>query len=337
MDPDAELGVESGVLVVRRQGKTLRSLPLHEVEEIHVHGGADLTVSARNLLLSRGIDTLFLTMDGRYRGRLLSGESRMGDRRIRQYRAVTDPARRQPVATAIVAGKVHNQRALLLARQRVHASEAVAGALAAMRSLLGRLESPQPVEVAMGLEGQAAALYFGVFGEVIRNDRFSWTGRNRRPPKDPVNACLSYGYTLLFARAEAAIRQSGLDVYLGMLHESGRNKAALALDLAEEFRPMIDNLVLTLLNRQHLCPEDFGPPDADLLADAPELPTEGAVYLSRVGRSILLRAWTRRLAERSPHPTLEGDWSVAGLIRSQAQALCRSIEDGVPYVPAKLI
>jgi CRISPR-associated protein Cas1 len=235
-----------------------------------------------------------------------------------------------------VAGKIVNQRQLLINRQRVHPSEKVAEALSSIRALQRRLESPLERDVLMGIEGQAANLYFGTFTELVRNDRFVWKGRNRRPPRDPINACLSYGYTLLCGRTEAAVRQAGLDPYLGVLHEVGRGRSSLSLDLAEEFRPMVDGVVLTLLNRQMLCPEDFGPPDADLFADEPELSQEGAVYLSRTGRSILLKAWTQKLAERSPHPSLEGDWSVAGLIKSQGQALARALEQGVPYLPTRI-
>lgn len=335
-DHDAELGAASGALEVRRLGRTVRTVALHEVEEVHLYGGADLTAAGRNLLLARGVDTVFLTSDGRVRGRLLASESSQGERRLAQYRGVTDAARRLAVARRVVAGKLANQRGLLLARQRWLRSEAVGDALAALRGLAARVGDAPDLDALRGLEGQAARVYFATFPDVLLNRAFTWTGRTRRPPRDPVNACLSYGYTLLLVRAEQAVRRAGLDPYLGVLHDAGRGKPALPLDLAEVFRPMVDGAVLTLLNRGQLGPEDFGPPEVDLLAEDPELVGEGAVYLTRVGRAILLRQWSRLLAQRSPHPTLDADWTVAGLIVEQARALGAAITEGALFQPAEV-
>lgn len=335
-DPEAELGVEGGGLVVRRLGQMVRRIPLHEVEEVQILGRAELSAAARNLLLLRGVDTTFLTMDGLVRGVLAATEGARGERRMAQYTAVGDPARRLRVAKEVVAGKVANQRALLLSRQRMLREEGIADVLAALRGVGPRLTAARDLDAVRGVEGDAAARYFSVFGALLRNAAFTWSGRTRRPPRDPVNACLSYGYTLLFVRAIHAIRAAGLDPYVGVLHEAGRGKEALALDLAEEFRPLVDGVVLTLLNRGQLGPEDFGPPDADLLADEPELSHEGAVYLTRLGRTVLLRAWAQRLAERAPAPDAEGDWTIGGLLPRQAHALRRALLDDEPYRSVEL-
>lgn len=335
-EQDAEVGATADALEVRLRGHAARVVPLHEVEEVQLYGGADLTSGARNRLLASGIEVVFLTLDGRVRGRLVPDAGHHGDRRLAQYRAVADATRRLAVARRVVAGKVRNQRAQLLQRQRHLRSEALGDVVLALRALAGAAEAAPDLERLRGIEGEAANRYFGAFAEVLRNPAFAWTGRNRRPPRDPVNACLSYGYTLLYVRADAAVRAAGLDPYLGVLHEPGRGRCALSLDLMEEFRPAVDNLVLTLLNRGQLGPEDFGPPDADLLADAPEVALEGAVYLTRVGRAILLRAWSRRLAQRSEHPALESDWTFAGLLRAQAHGLRRALLDGEEYRPVEV-
>lgn len=330
-EQDAEVGASAEALEIRLRGRPARVVPLHEVEELQLYGGAELTSGARNRLMAAGVEVVFLTLDGRVRGRLVPDAGRHGDRRLAQYRAVADPERRLAVARQVVAGKVRNQRALILLRQRYLRSEALGDVLVGLRALVGMAESAPDLDRLRGIEGDAANRYFGAFPELIRNPAFPWTGRNRRPPRDPVNACLSYAYTLLYVRADAAVRAAGLDPYLGVLHEPGRGRSALSLDLMEEFRPAVDSLVLTLLNRGQLGPEDFGPPDADLLADAPEVSQEGAVYLSRVGRAILLRAWARRLAQRSEHPSLDADWTFAGLLRAQAHALRRALLDGETY------
>lgn len=335
-EQEAEVGASAQALEVRLRGHPARVVPLHEVEELQLYGGAELTSGARNRLLAAGVEVVFLTLDGRVRGRLLPDAGHHGDRRLAQYRAVADDARRLAVARGVVAGKVRNQRANLLQRQRHLRSDRVGDALVGLRAGLGAVGSAADLDQLRGIEGEAAARYFGVFDELVRNPAFGWTGRNRRPPRDPVNACLSYGYALLYVRADAAVRAAGLDPYLGVLHEAGRGRCALSLDLMEEFRPAVDGLVLTLLNRGQLGPEDFGPPDADLLADEPAVAQEGAVYLSRVGRTILLRAWSRRLAQRSEHPALENDWTFAGLIRAQAHALRRALLDGEPYRAAEV-
>lgn len=333
---DAELGAHAGALVVRVRGQVVRTVAVHDVEEVQLYGGAELSAGGRNLLLLRGIDTVFLTMDGRVRGRLVASEGRQGDRRLAHYAALSDSTRRLTVARTIVAGKIGNQRRLLLVRQKNLRSERLADALAALRGLATRVGTAEDLDTLRGLEGLAAAQFFGCFPDLIRNAAFRWEGRNRRPPKDPINAALSYGYTLLLVKAEQAVRVAGLDPYLGVLHEAGRGKPALALDLKEGFRPMVDNLVLTLVNRTQLGPEDFGPPDVDLLAEEPEAPQEGAVYLTKVGRTILLRAWATRLAERSPHPTLDADWTVAGLLGEEARALGRALLDGAAWTPTEI-
>ena len=338
---DVEITARNGALVLLRRGHPFQTLAPHEVDEVHLHGGADLTIAGRNFLLARGVDVVFLTMDGRVRGRLVGEESVWADRRVSQYRIVADDARRLPIARAIIAGKVQNQLALVSARQAYLKRDALASAILVLRGQRARIDAAVDLERLRGFEGFCANVYFGAFGELITNNAFVWTGRNRRPPRDPVNAALSYGYTLLTSRVEHAVRKAGLDPYLGVLHESGRGAPALALDLVEEFRPVIDGLVLNQINRRQLGPEDFGPPDPEALAEQDPLAettdSGGAIYLSDVGRKILTRAWALRLQERSPHPIDGNEWTLSGLITEQAQQIRRVFEDPtLAYRPARL-
>ncbi|MES2644194.1 MAG: CRISPR-associated endonuclease Cas1 [Myxococcota bacterium] len=335
IEQDCELSARGSSIVVLRRGIVTRTVPAHEVDEVHLYGGADLTIAGRNFLLARNIDTLFLTLDGRVRGRLVGWESPQADRRVEQYRLLCDGARALVLGRSFIARKLENQRSLLLLRQRHLRDEGIADTLAWLRGARTRLETAPDLDTVRGIEGMAAQRYFGCFAALLTNPAFTWTGRNRRPPRDPVNACLSYGYTLLCARAEQAIRTAGLDPSLGIVHGLSRGSPSFALDFAEAFRPLVDNFVLTLLNRRQLGPEDFAPPEAGRDVNDEGEVEPGATYLGPVGRKVFLRAWSRRLSERSHHPVLEGDWTLAGLFPSQAQQLRRVVEgEASAFVPA---
>lgn len=325
MGERTRLTVRGGALHVEKDGATVRSLQTHEVTEVQVYGAADLTAAARNLLLRENIDVVFLTADGRFRGRLIGFESRQGARRLAQLRFVSDPGRRLGFARAIVEGKIQKQRAVLLRRQESLRDEVVADALARLRGLAERARTAPDPDHLRGLEGLAAATYFQGFAQAIKNPAFHFPGRTRYPPRDPVNAALSYGYSLLLSRVDAAVRAAGLDVHVGVLHEAGRGAPAMALDLMEELRPSVDSLVLGLLNNRQLGPEDFRAPSPDELGERAEL-AESAVFLGDVGRSVLLRAWERRLLDTAPHPERQDRWALRDLIREAATAAARVFE-----------
>lgn len=325
MGESTRLVVRAGVLHIEQDGAVLRSLQTHELSELRVYGGADLSAAARNLLLREGVDVVFLTADGRYRGRLVGFESPQGARRLAQLRFVCDESRRLGFARAIVIGKIANQRALLLRRQETLRADAVADALGALRAMARRADEVHDLDALRGVEGMAAARYFGVFDRVIRNPNFTWSGRTRYPPKDPVNAALSFGYALLLGRVEAAVRAAGLEVCCGLLHEAGRGAPALALDLMEELRPAIDGVVLTLVNLRQLGPDDFRVPTQDELGARAEL-CEAAVFLGDPGRTVLLRAVERRLSEPAEHPIRGDRWALRELIHEQAQQAARIFE-----------
>jgi CRISPR-associated protein Cas1 len=328
---DSGLTLRSGALLVLRGDDVVRTVPLHHVREVHLYGAASLTSEARNLLLREGVDAVFLSADGRYRGRLVGVASQGAAVRLAWYGLVADPARRLEVARRMASGKLQTQRQILAARRRGDVREAV-GRIDTAAAALG---DAADLDTVRGLEGSAAVAYFAGFGGLIRNPAFPWSGRNRRPPRDPVNACLSYGYTLLVIACENAARQAGLDVALACLHEHGRGGPVLAFDLAEELRPAIDALVLTLLNRRELKPDDFRTPtDFDSLDDQK---LEGAVYLGKTGRAILLRAFERRMTEVEDHALGRGAWPLRGLLLEQARQLAAvALGEQATYLPIRL-
>jgi CRISPR-associated protein Cas1 len=335
MEQGMTLAVEGEMFSVEREGKVVQQVRMAEVDEVLVFGAITLTPAAIAALLQRGIDTVFLTARGRYRGRLAGKPGRNVELRLAQFDRLRDPAVAAPLARALVGGKVANQRYVLLRAQREQKREDLAGAIAAMRGLMERAETAETVEALRGLEGQSAALYFGVLGKCIRNPQFSFAGRTRRPPRDPANAMLSFGYTLLGTVMEAAVLRVGLDPMVGALHAPEYGRPSLVLDLIEEFRPVVvDSLVLRVINRREVAPEDFEEPlDEAEFAAADEAEAEGPepdrpgrpVWLGPSGRKVFFRAWGRRLRETHFYAVRGQTLTLEEIMQQQVYQLARVI------------
>lgn len=327
----ARLVVRGDALVVEVPDRPPLPVRTATLSEVHLYGRADATPDARNRLLRERVDLVFFTADGRLRGRLSAVESRQAGRRLAQYRTFADPSAAADFARAIVRSKIDNQRRILRNRQRYLQNPTVAAALVLLRT--HTLPDDADLDATRGHEGLAAARYFGVFQHLITADTIPWTGRNRRPPRDPVNAALSYGYALLQAEVDRAVRHAALDPWLGALHAPIRNAPALVLDLMEEARPAVDDVVLTLFNRRQLQLDDFGAPKADEDDPAPA----DAVHLQASGRERLLRAWERALNRPTPHPSRDGTWALRELLREQAHQVARRCDgDTTPWSPLVL-
>lgn len=335
------LGVRGEALAVLLGSEVIAVRPPEQVDEVHVYGEGQISPAARHLCLLRGVDVVFFTAHGRYLGRLSSRESAAGERRLAQLATVLAPERRLAVAQQIVAGKIANQETHLRRVQRRVRSGDVADAMAAMRAARGRAGETTDLDVLRGTEGFAARLYFGALRLGIGNPLFVFEGRNRRPPRDPPNAALSFAYTLLVSRVESAVRGAGLDPFVGFLHEATRGNAACAFDLAEEWRPLVDAMVFGLFNRKELSPEDFRVPGVGFEGEHPPS-LEGdpdprpAIHLGPVGREILFRTWFRRLDEPLLVTGAEVRLPLAQAIGWQAAHLARVCEGRDPvYVPVR--
>lgn len=265
---------------VRLEGETLRiqpsggrggdvvRVPLNKVEQVMVLGEVTLTTSALHALMERRIPVHYLTAWGHSRGALVADWGKNSGVRLAQYALYRDHARSFAVARECVAGKLLNMRTLLLryARGRDDDMALQEAAQTIKRCLreLARLTPPADTSDRMhglgpllGLEGSGSAAYYGVLGGLLKGD-WHFVGRVKRPPTDPVNAVLSFGYTLLTNQVVSLIHAIGLDPGLGVLHQPGFGKPALALDLVEMFRPIIvDSVVLTMINTGQLTPGDF--------------------------------------------------------------------------------
>lgn len=294
----------------REKGTEARKVrvPLAKVEQVVVYGDSTLTTPALAALLAGRVEVCFLNGYGGFLGRLTPGFSKNSLIRLEQHRAHHDPVRALALARAFVTGKLSNQRAMLLRANRKREDPALESAAATVKGVLDQVREvrsdgappPDPRHpqadssqgTLLGLEGAASAAYFGVFDKLLGGD-WEFARRTRRPPTDPINALLSYAYTLLMHQAMAAVNIVGLDPYVGFLHSSQYGKPAMALDVMEEFRPVIaDSVVLTLVNNGMVKAEDF----------VEEL---GAYRLTDAARRTFLTKFEERLNTEVQHPTFK--------------------------------
>jgi CRISP-associated protein Cas1 len=264
-----------------------------------------------------------VTSHGRFIGTFAPAEKKNVGLREAQFRRLADAGECLVLSKAVVRGKLTNQRALLMRSLRGDgdrgSDEPAAQGIA---DLIRRLDAAAAVETVLGLEGQGAALYFGEFGRFLRAQPpgrgFEFTSRNRRPPRDPVNALLSFAYAMLVKDCFAAVCTVGFDPYHGFFHRDRHGKPSLALDLMEEFRPVIaDSAVLTLINNEMLTPEDF-------------LVWREACQLTEGGRRQFFQAYEQRKATVVTHPVFGYKMSYSRMLEVQARMLAAYIRGSVP-------
>ena len=258
MEPGAYVRREGNALCVVKNGRTLNRVPAEDLKRMILVGNVNLTGAVLDFLIRQRVETIFMTANGRFRARLGIDEHRHVELRKAQYLKLSDPQFAAKTARRIVTGKVTNMHRFLLLRARRYKDDTLRSASAAMKMVMTRLENETDMDRIRGFEGITTRLYFRAFPRLIRNERFTFNGRNRRPPLDPVNALLSFVYTLLTNEVLSAIKARGMDPYMGALHEISYGRPSLACDLVEEYRSFLgDRLVLGLINRQAVSPEDF--------------------------------------------------------------------------------
>jgi CRISPR-associated protein Cas1 len=321
---------ESETVVAEKDGKVLMRLPIHTLSGLVTFGNVMCSPFLLHLCAERGVAVSFLSEHGRFLARVTGPVSGNVLLRVAQIRAHDDPGRKGDIARSCVAGKIANDRNLILRRMRDHGdTPALRTASDALADVLLRLrDSPPDAARVRGLEGEAAAAYFAAFNDLLlaNRDAFSIASRNRRPPTDPMNALLSFLYTLLAHDCRGALEGVGLDPQVGFLHELRSGRPSLALDLMEEFRaPVADRLALTLVNRQQLSPKDFKTTES------------GAVQLTDAARKDVLLAWQQRKLETVTHPFLDEKVPVGLLPHLQALLLARHLRGDIdaypPWIP----
>lgn len=311
--------------VLIKHGQTLLDqvqIPL--VEQILILGKSQVTTPLIRACLWRNIPIVYLSRMGRCYGRLVPIERSY--RHLARLQLQLPPRDRRQIAQTLVHAKLHNSR-VILQRQRRRALDPdrdrlLETAINGIRYLMHRATSATTTEQLMGFEGAAAASYFEALGHCITTPGFTFSERSRRPPQDPVNAMLSFGYQLLWNHLFSLIELQGLDPYEACLHQGHDSHAALASDLLEEFRaPIIDSLVLYLVNR------GLVQPDRDF-----DYPAAGGCYLNDSGRKLFLRSFLTRMEE--PHNTEFGTQPRWDLLNHQVKAYKQMIYDpSLGYAP----
>jgi CRISPR-associated protein Cas1 len=325
----ASLRKDGENLVAEIEGQERARVPFHMIGSVVLWGAIFVSPALIQACAAGGITMVLLDRSGRFQARIEGPVTGNVLLRRAQYRVSDDP---DEIVRSFVIGKVANQRAVLMRALRDHGEKLVLERRAAVESaadrlgrVLGRVSAGNlDAEALRGAEGEAGNIYFAVFNDLILSPDagMRFTGRSRRPPLDPVNALLSFLYTLLTHDCRSAAESVGLDPAVGFLHRDRPGRPSLALDLMEELRPvMADRLALSLVNRRQLRDSDFERRDG------------GAVLLSDEGRRTVLAAWQERKKEELRHPFLQ-DMAPLGLVAYlQAQLLSRHLRGDLDAYP----
>lgn len=327
----AYIHLDHQTLKVESEGKTLLQVPAHHIGAVVCFGRISVSPAAIVRCAADKRDLVFLSRGGRFRAKVIGPTSGNVLLRLAQYRAHQDKGKSAAIARNIVAAKVQNARTLLMREARQtedkKAGDDLRGAAQSMADTITSLPKRTGLEQIRGEEGYAGAAYFSVFNHLVRttDDFFSFNGRNRRPPRDPVNALLSFLYSLLQAECSAACEGVGLDPQTGFLHAVRPGRPSLSLDLMEELRAFLaDRLALTLINRKQLTRKHF------------EESLGGGVSLNEEGRKTLLVAYQKRKAEEITHPAARRKTPIGLIPHIQARLLARHLRGDLEHYPAFL-
>jgi CRISPR-associated protein Cas1 len=327
--PDSFVSLENENVIVKKDDKVMLQVPLLQLEGIVIFNYFGASSALMGECAKRNITVSFLSEQGYYTGTLY-GETK-GNVLLRkeQYRISDSDERKLNYAKGFIFGKLHNQKWVLQRAIRDHAlridEDKLIEASLQITENMKEILICNNMDILRALEGNSAQRYFNVFNELILQNKteFHFERRNRRPPLDPINAMLSFAYTLLATECRHALEVVGLDSYVGFMHTDRPGRASLSLDLMEELRPQFaDRFVLSLINRKEMLPADF------------EKQESGAVLLTNDARKKFLAAWQQRKKEVLTHPFLNEkiEWGLVPYI--QALLLSRVIrKDLIKYTP----
>ena len=325
---DIYLSLDGENILANRDGQTVARYPLHTLQSIITFSYAGASPALMGACAERNISLAFCTPYGKFLARVGGETSGNVLLRRKQYRVADDPAESCEIAKNMILGKVYNAQHSIERTRRDHGmridAEKLAAASDQLKESFASIMECTALDSLRGLEGAAATVYFGVLDEMILNqkDVFTFHGRSRRPPLDPMNAMLSFAYSLLGHDCAAALESVGLDSYVGFMHRDRPGRSSLALDLMEELRPcMADRFVLTLINNRIIRESDF------------EYQATGAVLLNDTGRKTFLKNWQEKKKDTLTHPFL-GEKMVWGMVPYlQAMLLARYLRGDLDAYP----
>ena len=304
----ASLGKSGDRLTVKEKGKLIHSVRMIDVSQVSLFGNVQVSAQALRELSDRGVPLCHFSYGGWLSAITAGLIHKNVELRIRQFAVAADGRAALHLARQFIVGKIKNCRTLL----RRHLPEEHADVLRQLAELAEQAGRASCAETLLGTEGMAAKLYFAGFARLLKGgEDFNIEGRNRRPPTDPTNALLSFVYSMLARELTVVLQAVGFDPLLGFLHRPRYGRPSLALDLAEEFRPLIaDSTVLTLVNNGEVSPESF-------------IRRGGAVALTTAGRRAVIAAFERRLQTEITHPLFGYKVSYRRILEVQARLLSR--------------
>ena len=319
----AVVSKQGDLLEVRQKGTMMATARLLDISQVSLFGSVMVSAGALHELCERGVPICHFSFGGWFYGITHGLSHKNVELRLAQFRVAEDPQRALAIASKMIAGKVRNCRTLLR-RNHTGVIQAVLRELARVGDLVDHADS---AETLLALEGAAAKAYFAHFGGLLKaneegTSRFDFGARNRRPPADPVNSLLSFLYAILTKDVTVTLQSVGFDPMLGFFHRPRYGRPSLALDLMEEFRPLIaDSTVLSMINNREVGESDF-------------VQRGGAVALTGEGRKRVLAAYERRMATEVKHPIFRYTVSYRRLLEVQARLLSRHVMGEIPVYPA---
>ena len=327
------VGRKSELLEVKENGKVIRQIRLREINQVNLFGNIQVSTQAMQTLCEKGIPLVMHSMGGYFHGMLQGSGLKNILLRREQFRRADDSPSCLRIARALVDGKIRNQRVLMM-RNHIDPPKA---ALTELKRLAGRALRAESAATLLGIEGTAARVYFQHFAGMLKPGEeptdplhalgepprfaFDFRGRNRRPPRDPVNALLSLAYSLLSKDLTVAATAVGFDPYLGFYHQPRPGRPALSLDLMEPFRPLIaDSVVLLAINNRMVYPEHF-------------VEAGRGVTMTDSGRKAFFRAYEQRMDQLVTHPLFDYRVSYRRLLEIQTRLLARVVSGELESYP----
>ncbi|HEY9729046.1 MAG TPA: type I-D CRISPR-associated endonuclease Cas1d [Chroococcales cyanobacterium] len=324
---DAFIGKTDERLNVKANKQTLLDVPFIKVEGVVVLGRATVSPAVVSELLERRIPLSFIKVTGKYLGRLEPEMTKNIFVRKAQWQAAGESEQAVDAVRGFVRGKLKNYRNTLLRRAREFSHVNLQSAMTRLEDAIAPINTTNSINSLRGLEGAGSAAYFGCFNQLIQGSDFQFQARRRRPPTDPVNSLLSLGYSLLRHDVQSAVNIVGFDPYLGYLHFERYGRPSLALDLMEEFRPLIvDSVVLSAVNRRNLKPTDFT-----------SEPVSNAVSLTPEGLKVFLRFYEQKKQTKFKHPVLKRQCTYQEAFEIQARLLAKYLMGEIDKYPPLIV
>jgi CRISPR-associated protein Cas1 len=311
-------------LIVKQDNKKVADVALVKVDQIVVFGNASISGSLISLLLKANVPISYLSYYGKYKGRLIPEYSKNSLLRIKQFEAYNDQEFCVEFTRKVVEGKLSNMRTLIMRDTRGDRSEKVDKVINKMKNVIDKLDRVTSIDKLRGYEGIASRYYFSIFNSVL-DDEFQFSKRTRRPPRDPINCLLSFGYALLLNDVLTALYLVGFDPYIGFFHSSQYGKPSLALDLMEEFRPVIvDSVIKTMVNKKMVSQDDFEE-------------VYGTIKMKEKARKKFLEQYEQRLRRKFTHPIFDYKVSWRRCIELQARLISKFIVKEIEEYPPLVI